>query len=184
MKTKSLLVFAVLLLVVVLAFPQTVLAHQNIQIGDYAVEYGWVNEPAVANQPNAVVINITGANGDTNIDITNLQIQAVLGGEKKMLTLQPLGESTPGQFIAPMTPTRAGTYTFHLSGTVGPTAFNNDVTPEEVHTADLVQFPLAATAAQTASGLGLEGWLGLAGIILGALGIFLAVLALSKKPAQ
>lgn len=182
MKIKTLVLVVVFLIVGLLAFPKTVLAHQTVQIGDYAVEYGWVNEPAVVGQLNAVVINITGKGGDTNIDISNLHIQAVLGSEKKILTLQPLSETMPGQFIAPMTPTRPGTYSFHLSGTVGAGVFNNDVQPDEVHTADLVQFPLIKIGTQAPSmGLGMEGWLGIAGILLGILGIFLGVMALSKN---
>ena len=33
-------------------------AHETITVGNFTVEYGWVNEPPVAGQPNAVVINI------------------------------------------------------------------------------------------------------------------------------
>jgi len=179
-------------------------AHQNVTIGDYVVEYGWVNEPAVAGQPNAVVINISPINpaptptpdanaataaqpADANIDISGLKIQAAFGGQTKPLTLQPLGENTPGQFIAPMTPMRPGKYTFLLSGTIGKTPFNNDVTPEEVNTSDLVQFPVVDPPSGTSAGspsLGLAGWLGIAGIVLGAVGTLLGIMALTRKSAK
>ena len=173
----------VLILVSLFVVPTVAWAHQTVQIGDYAVEYGWVNEPVIANQPNDVVINITGPNGDTNIDVSNLQIKAIFGGETKMLALQPLGEDTPGQFVAPMTPTRPGTYTFHLSGTVGKTTFNNDVVPEEVHTADLVEFPMSTASSTSTNGLGTAGWLGIAGVVLGLAGIALGAAAITRKPA-
>jgi hypothetical protein len=185
MKRKASGILLGLLVVVMLALPYSVWAHQTVHIGDYDVEYGWVNEPAIANQPNAVVINLTGIGGDTKVDGSTLQIQAVLGSDQKMLTLQPLGENTPGQYIAPITPTRPGTYTFHLSGTIGTTNFNNDVVPEEVHPADLVQFPLMGTGEQaTSAGLGIQNLLGVAGIVLGGLGVILGGLALTRKSAH
>ncbi len=182
MGRKLLGVSILIVLICLFVLPTTASAHQTVQIGDYAVEYGWENEPVIANQPNAVVINLTGKGGDTNIDVSNLQIQAVFGSETKQLTLQPLGENTPGQFVASMMPTRPGTYTFHLSGTVGTTSFNNDVQPEEVHTSDFVAFPLAGSSAATVgAGLGLAGWLGIAGILLGLVGTALGAAALNRK---
>ena len=38
---------------------QTVFAHETVTVGDYDIEYGWVNEPVIVNQPNAIVINIS-----------------------------------------------------------------------------------------------------------------------------
>jgi hypothetical protein len=187
------LVFFLLFSLVTIAY-----AHQNVTVGDYVVEYGWVSEPAVAGQPNAVVINLSPANpaptpatgaqpADANIDISGLKIEAMYGGQTKVLLLQPLGENTPGQFVAPMTPMRPGKYTFHLSGTVGSTTFNNDVTPEEVQTTDVVQFPVldsqSGASANTAS-QGQASWLGIVGVVLGAIGTLLGVIALVRKPAK
>lgn len=175
------------LLVIALGWVTIAQAHQNVKIGDYVVEYGWVSEPAVVGQPNAVVINFSLTSAPTttvDVDISALQIQAVFGGQTKVLTLQPLAEDTHGQFIAPMTPMRPGKYTFHLSGNIGSTTFNNDVQPEEVQTADVVQFPSldAATSSKSSSSLGVSGWLGIAGIVLGVVGIGLGAYALARKP--
>ncbi len=186
MKRKAFFLTMVICLVVILALPIAASAHQTLTVGEYNVEYGWISEPAVVGQPNAVVINLSLKSADPkaapqDVDITGLKIQALYGGQTKALALQPLGEDTPGQFIAPMTPMRAGTYTIHLSGSIGTTTFNNDVQPEEVQTADLVQFPAPEAAA--APGLGWQGWLGIAGVILGALGTALGLVALARKPA-
>jgi hypothetical protein len=177
-----------LLLVLVSGRAPVAWAHQSITVGDYTVEYGWVNEPAVAGQPNAVVINISpkDAAAGTEVDVSGLKIQVAFGGQTKVLTLQPLSEDTPGQFIAPMTPMRPGKYTVHLSGDVGSTAFDTDVVPEEVNTPDLVQFPVADTAQGSSSAsaaMGIVGWLGIAGFFLGAIGTVLGVIAISRKPA-
>ncbi len=186
MKRITLSIIVAVLLAGLLAIFQPASAHQTITVGDYDVEYGWVNEPAIVGQPNDVVINITPKSGsNTNVDVSALTIQAVYGGQTKALALQPLGENTPGQFVAPMTPMRAGQYTIHLGGNIGSTAFNTDVVPEEVKTADVVQFPADAGQAAAASGssFGLSGWLGIAGLVLGALGTALGLIALSRKPA-
>ncbi len=176
----------ILLLIGILFIPQIALAHQTLNVGDYAVEYGWVSEPAVVGQPNAVVINLSNPNVSGDIDVSALQIQMVYGDQSKVLTLQPLGENTPGQFIAPVTPMLPGKYTIHLGGKIGATDFNNDVQPEEVQTADAVQFPLpsASSNKSAAASLGLPGWLGIAGILLGLAGIVLGLLSMLLKPAM
>jgi hypothetical protein len=187
MKKSALMIALVVTLTMLLGIYQIASAHQTITVGDYDVEYGWVNEPAIVGQPNDVVINITPTSGSgADIDVSALTIQAVYGGQTKTLTLQPLGENTPRQFIAPMTPMRPGQYTIHLGGSIGSTSFNTDVVPEEVMTADLVQFPADAGQATSTSGVtfGLSGWLGMAGIVLGALGTVLGLVALARQPAK
>ena len=203
MKKKKLAILILLLAASLIVTTQLVSAHQTLTVGNYAVEYGWVNEPAIMGQPNDVVINVTQLSAAASatptvqagsaaaqpaggeIDVSSLIIQVVYGGQTKTLTLQPLGENTPGQFVAPMTPMLAGKYTIHLGGTIGATAFNNDVQPEEVKTADLVQFPLVDAAGQAAgASAGLPAWIGIAGLVLGALGTVLGVLSLVRKPAS
>jgi len=178
-------VIVVCLVIGMLLIPGIALAHQNVTVGDYVVEYGWFSEPAVVGQPNAVVINLsmssTTADSSQAIDISGLQIQVVYGGQSKILTLQPLSENAPNQFVAPITPMLPGKYTIHLGGKIGSTDFNTDVQPEEVQTVDVVQFPAAATSQGAASSFGLQGWLGIAGILLGAAGIILGVMALNRK---
>ncbi|HEY3345391.1 MAG TPA: hypothetical protein VGJ97_10705 [Anaerolineaceae bacterium] len=183
---KALPILIVVLLIGLLALPMTVFAHQTVTVGDYAVEYGWVNEPAVAGQPNAVVINVTSPNSpDAAIDVSGLKVQAVYGGQDKLLALQPLGENTPGQYIAPITPTRPGKYTIHLGGSIGATAFNTDVQPEEVQTADVVQFPVTAgELANSNTSAPLPAWLPIAGILFGVVGTILGILALARKTVR
>src|SRR6185295_5519920 len=92
-----------------------------------------------------------------DVDVSNLKIEVSYGGETKTLALQPLGEDTPGQFIAPLTPSRAGQFTVRLSGKIDQTDITPvEVQPEEVQSADVVAFPKAAEAEESdAEGLGL-----------------------------
>jgi hypothetical protein len=128
------------------------------------------------------------SSGDTSdpqnaqIDISGLIVDVVYGGETKTLTLQPLGEDTPGQYVAPILPTRAGQYTIRLSGNLGDsTNISGEVHPEEVQPAEVLEFPQAAgTQAQTGD-LGLAGWLAVVGIAAGIAGLVVALVALRKK---
>jgi hypothetical protein len=191
MKKQFRLIMVILLLAVVLAFPQIAWAHQNVTVGDFNVEYGWMSEPAVVGQPNAVVINITpkdfAASGDAqppDQDVSAFTVTAMFGGQSKALELQPLGESTPGQFIAPITPMRPGVYTIHLGGKIGATDFNTDVTPEEVKTSDVVQFPILDASAQTAPAINIWAIVAIAGLVLGAIGTVLGLVVLTRKPLK
>ena len=120
-----------------------VAAHTTVKAGDTDVEVGWVDEPPVVGQRNAVVVNVAG--GKDAPDITAFKVTVSYGPSTQDLTLQPLGEDTPGQYIAPIIPTVAGQYTVTLSGTLGGKAVNNvQVQPEEVAAASTLQFPQGA----------------------------------------
>src|ERR1044071_9570451 len=112
---------------------QFVLAHTPVTVGEYTVEIGWVNEPAITGQQNAVVVNVNATcDGKPVEDVSGLTVTISYGGQNKTLTLQPLGEDTPGQFIAPVLPTIPGQYTVSLGGKLGTTDVKVDVQPEEV----------------------------------------------------
>lgn len=51
---------ATLTLLALLITPLAALAHEGITAGNYTIEYGWLDEPPVAGQDNAIVINISG----------------------------------------------------------------------------------------------------------------------------
>lgn len=188
---KALRALAAFAIPTLLIAPLTVSAHETITVGKYAIEYGWLNEPSVVGQPNAVVINIGAAEKSSStdagpeVDVSNFKIEVSYGGEMKTLALQPLGEDTPGQFIAPMTPTRAGQFTLKFSGklnseALGETEISAEVQPEDVETADVVQFPRAAAEAQT-SPVSPALIVGIIGIVLGLIGTGLGVYAVMKK---
>ena len=194
MKRHVHVLMVLMLLAALFAFPQIAWAHQNVTVGDYNLEYGWVSEPAVVGQPNAVVINITpkdfsssGGTQPPDQDVSAFTVMAMFGGQTKMLELQPLGETTPGQFIAPITPMRPGVYTIHLGGKIGSTDFNTDVTPEEVKTSDVVQFPVldaSTSSSPAAPAITVWGLLSIAGVVLGAIGTVLGLLVLTRKPSK
>lgn len=160
---------------------QPALAHEEITVGDYIVEVGWLSEPPVAGQMNAIVVNVSAANGDPVEDVSQLVVRLVYGDQGKTLRLQPLGEDTPGQYLAPVLPAIPGQYTVELSGSIGETQVAASVQPESVSPPEEIQFPLNAGTSQPAA-FGLSGWLAVLGVILGLAGTALGLAGLRNKP--
>jgi len=161
---------------------QTVFAHEGVTVGDYELEIGWLNEPPIVGQQNAVVVNVTDTSGGGSEpveDVSTLTVTISYGGQNKTLTLQPLGEDNPGQFVAPILPTVAGLYTINLGGTLGDTAVNASVEPEEVQPSETLQFPVLDSTQQTVASSSTD-WLTWLGVLLGLIGIGLGVTAMRR----
>jgi len=73
-------------------------------------------------------------------------------------------------------PTVPGQYTVNLGGKLGTTDVKVDVQPEEVQSADTLQFPVVEPAQ---SGISVD-WLAWLGALLGLIGIGLGIIALRK----
>jgi hypothetical protein len=170
--TAGLIALIVLILNFELAF-----AHEGVTVGDYEIEIGWVNEPPIVGQQNALVVNISNtSSGEAQPveDVSALTVTVSYGGQSKTLTLQPLGEDTPGQFIAPLIPTVVGEYMVALGGKLGDTNVSAEIHPEEVAPADMLQFPSVSQPN------GETGWLTWLALFTGLIGIGLGVTALRK----
>lgn len=194
-------IFGKLLLIVVLAVlalpGASASAHTSFPAGPYTVEIGWLNEPPVAGQPNAIVVNLSGGEQSTTeggatqsaapvkIDTSGLTLQVAYGDQTKALTLQPQSEDSPNHLMGVMTPSVMGKYTVRLSGKLngdlGPTDVSISNQPEEVVGVDAVQFPNPADNQANSSANAGPGWLPIAALAAGGLGIILAVIALVRK---
>ena len=167
------------LIALVLNF-QLALAHESVTVGDYEIEYGWLNEPVIVGQMNAFIMIVSDtSSGEAQPveDVSGLTVTVSYGGQNKTLTLQPLGEDTPGQFVAPILPTIPGQYALIFGGKLGDTDVNNvEVEPEEVETADTIQFPLVAS-----TGTGAEtSWLTWLSLFIGLIALGLGMMAVRK----
>ena len=179
---KSIVWLACFLALIVLAANfQSVLAHEEITIGEYTLEIGWLSEPPVVGQQNAIVVNVmTSADQQPVENVSGLTVAVSYGGQEKQLTLQPLGEDTPGQFSAPLIPTVPGEYTIELGGTLGDTAVDANVQPEEVGAADTLQFPNPAAPEESAAP-GMSGWLVYLSLLIGVIALVVGILALRRQ---
>lgn len=184
MNKKSLSAACLTALILLILNFQLALAHESITVGDYTVEVGWLSEPPIVGGQNAIVINVsTTGDGQPVEDVSSLTVTMSYGGQNKTLTLQPLGEDTPGQFIAPILPTVAGQYSLKLGGTLSDTPVNAEVEPEEVQPADTLQFPSIASVPTTdqSADLATLHWLIYISLLIAMIALILSIMALRNS---
>jgi hypothetical protein len=193
---RAALVLGVMLaLVLALAGTGVALAHESRVVGKYRFIVGFVNEPALLNEPNSLDLRVTVSDTAKAVEGLDKTVNAevIYGGSTMPLALSArFGQ--PGAYNAFFIPTKPGTYIFHFTGQVegmnidekfesGPGRFN-DVTDTST-----MQFPVkvpapadmaaqlkaaqdAAAGAQT---------MAYAGIGVGALGLIVGGLAFMRR---
>lgn len=164
------------------------LAHERIVSGDYAFTLGWLDEPPIVGLKNAALLELATASDDqpvTGAEAT-LSAQIEFGGKTKELILRPL-EDAPGSYAADFIPTRRGTYTLKIGGTINGQAVEVRNEIEEVGSADSLTFPEPLGGDTQAALEALRGEVssarafGVAGAALGAIGLVLAGVTLGRK---
>lgn len=149
----ALIVFAGLLFGLV----GTAVAHVDVDIADgqYVMEVGFRDEPALQGQPNAVYVAVEkyGTGGTEPVDglAGTLQAEVSRDGVTTTLPFVPMGD---GQYVAPFIPTATGDYTFRVFGEVEGNAVDESVTsgPQTFNSVDALtayEFPPAAEATNT-----------------------------------
>ena len=112
-------------------------AHERRRIGDLEVVVGWADEPALAGYTNAVQFSVEGPGAEEGeLEVTVVFGEGVRG---QPLPLEPAFDN-PSEYLAPIIPTRPGTYTFEISGSVGAQAIDETFTSSE-NTFDDVRNP-------------------------------------------
>jgi hypothetical protein len=135
----------ILTMLVLLAGPAA--AHEEREVGDFALVVGFGQEPAYAGQPNSVQLLLS-RGGKPVTDLGDaLSITVGFGDQSKDLSVEPffeIGEfGTPSDYRAWFIPTRAGQYSFHFTGTIqgtkidetftsGPGTFGDVANPADV----------------------------------------------------
>lgn len=120
---------------------QSALAHTRVEVGPYAIVVGWLQEPPIVGERNALTIEIT-ENEQPVIDAeASLDVEVLYAGRTWRVNMNPT--STPGLYTATLFPTVRGVYTTRLFGTLGSTDVDVQVDPEEVLPASNLQFPQA-----------------------------------------
>lgn len=179
---KGLIACLFALIIMVISF-RAASAHTTVKAGPYNVEIGWLNEPPIIGQMNAVVMNLSSGDGSdkpVTDSISNLTLTVSYGGQTKTLTLQPLGENTPGQYVAPILPTIPGLYTVDVNGTLGTTAIKVEVQPEEVQSTDSVQFPRVNNSTGQST-FTWRDWIGIIALVIAIVALVITILGTRKR---
>lgn len=182
MNKKYLLSAILLALVAAVTTFGIALAHTTVHAGNYDIEVGWVDEPPIIGQRNAVVVNVADTtSADKVVDISKLVVNVTYGGQTKLLTLQPLSEDAKNQYIAPILPTIPGQYTVQLRGQIGDgTNVNLNVQPEEVVSSDTLAFPSKQGSTGSNNSIGLSTWLSGGALLIALAALILGIAALRK----
>jgi hypothetical protein len=194
MKTLlRLITLSAVLVAALLPFNASVVsAHGHIEVGDYELVIGFINEPAYQGQPNGLDLRVT--NTKTNEPVKGLEqtlkAEITFGGAKQELAIEPQW-GQDGAYTANIVPTKAGAYTWRIFGDIETTPVDVSMTsgPEafsEVEALGSVAFPAAdPTAAELQQQIDQARTFGLAGTALGLIGVIAATAAfLSRRSTQ
>ena len=143
---KVALFLAVTLFLSFLAFNlPSVLAHEEVVMGDISIVAGWVDEPPLVNQLNGIVLIITQvSNGQpVNNALAQADITLQKGGETRPLEFQPSEEA--GTYTATILPTQTGQYAIVMRGTIAGQAIDGQIEIEDVEDTARFSFPPATT---------------------------------------
>ena len=166
---------------------QTALAHTRVEVGSYVLVIGWAEEPVIVGERNAILLEVM----EDKTPITGLEatldLTILYAGHSFIGNLSPTG--TPGVYAAEIYPTVRGQYTVQLTGMIGDTAVDEQLEPEEVLSANVLQFPeaqpdlldLQNSVDDLDSRLQTAYILAIVGTVFGVVGIGIALFALFRR---
>jgi hypothetical protein len=136
-----------LTLLLIFSFSNTkiVYAHITKNFGNIKVEVGWSNEPPLVGLLNNVIVQVNQTSGkNTQTPIINalasMDIAVKYGGVTKPLDFVP-SEDTEGLYNGQMIPTRPGTYSLALNGTIQNQKINAEIPLDLVESTQKLNFP-------------------------------------------
>jgi hypothetical protein len=127
------------------ALPAPARAHEVREVGDLTFVVGWSNEPAYAGFGNEVQVIVT--RGERPVERGELEAEVTFGEPDSDTRTDPIplepAFDTPNEYLGYIIPTRPGTYSFHVTGSVGGEQIDETFTSGE-DTFDEVQNPTDA----------------------------------------
>jgi len=140
-----------LLLLIVPFFSGIAYAHTIDSVGEYRVEIGWMNEPVVSGETNAIEFYVSPL--EPNLDLKDqvfkngilglkktVKIQLVYKDENIMLPLSP-DHNIPGKYYAFINPTVSGFYQANILGNIEDTPISLSMHPPKVEERSYIEFP-------------------------------------------
>jgi hypothetical protein len=121
-------------------------AHITKQFGNISVEVGWTDEPPLVGQLNSALVvvekEVTGGNSTpVGNALSQLDIKAKYGGITKPIEFVP-SEQTEGGYEAKIIPTRIGSYSLLMNGSIQNQNITNVEIPlDEVEGTQMLSFP-------------------------------------------
>jgi hypothetical protein len=189
---------AVAALVLLALVPGPALAHERRDVGKVQFVVGFIGEPALVGEPNGIDLRITDRATGSPVEGAEKTLKAAVafgGGQPKEFPLKARF-GMKGAYTADLIPTRAGSYVFTFTGTVGDEPVNQRFESgpgrfNDVADATDLQFPekvpyagdLARQTRTIDASVGQASVLGYLGAGLGAVAILIGLAALLRRPA-
>jgi hypothetical protein len=184
--TMRVITAGIILAAMLLAPSAVVFAHGSATVGDYTIEIGFKNEPALQGEINGLDLVVT--HTKTSKPVTglenSLQAEIIFGASKKALKIEPV-EGQDGVYTAAVLPTALGDYTWHIFGTIENTPVDISMTSSPTTFASVVpqsdvSFPGSEPAVTTlAASADRTDLIAQIGLIAGVAGIVIGLIALT-----
>src|SRR5919198_2108084 len=118
------LTLLILIALLTLSFSNSKIAYAHItkKFGNLLIEVGWSNEPSLVGELNNVIVQVNQTSSKSSQTpvinaLGNMDIEVKYGGVTKPLDFAP-SEQTEGLYNGQMIPTRVGSYSIVLNGTI------------------------------------------------------------------
>jgi hypothetical protein len=121
-------------------------AHKTVTVGQYDIEVGWRDEPPLVSQQNAIVFAITideGAGVTSGVTNAFRDLQATVKSGSVTKTLDILSDAKPGHYYAKIIPTKVGSLTVELKGSINGVQVDEEIAIEDVENINILAFPPA-----------------------------------------
>ena len=160
-------IFLILSLLLIPSFTGIVYAHTVDAVGEYRIEIGWMNEPVVSGETNALELYVSPLTTCPEIPIplecaNSQEFQNGIEGLRKLLKIQFVYDKTqtitlplvndhdiPGKYYAFITPTVSGYFQANLIGKILDTPANLSMHPPPIAERSYIEFPELSDLALT-----------------------------------
>ena len=145
------IIFSILFLLIIPGFAGIAFGHTIDSVGEYRVEIGWMNEPVVSGETNAIEFYVSPLepgleledqifkNGIPDLNKT-VKIKLIFKEESITLPLSP-DHNIPGKYYAFVNPTKSGFYQANILGTIKDTPISLSMHPPKVDERAYIEFP-------------------------------------------
>ena len=147
MKLKLLILF----MLIIPSLAGIAYAHTIDSVGEYRVEIGWMTEPVVSRETNAIEFYVSPL--EPGIELENQVFQNGISGLKNTVKIKllfkdesivlPLSpdHDIPGKYYAFVNPTASGFYQANILGTIVDTPISLSMHPPKVAERSYIEFP-------------------------------------------
>ncbi len=143
--------FLMLLMVIIPSLAGIAYGHTVDSVGEYRVEIGWMNEPVVSGETNAIEFYVSPL--EPNLELEDQVFENGISGLKKTVKIQliykdeniilPLSpdHNILGKYYAFINPTISGFYQANILGTIEDTPISLSMHPPKVAERSYIEFP-------------------------------------------